>query len=145
LQGITGATGAGVIELVNSRNLSAAGSSLRVPVGNMIYTVSNNGAASVSVALEAASGSVLADVSKSSQYNATNVDATAYDSTTFTTTPTVIDAIVYNRSNERHITRIRAQDPATGLWNLYEVNLFTSAGGARTDVWVQEIETDMTY
>jgi hypothetical protein len=145
-QGIPGARGSGGGTVAaESANLSAAGRSVSVPVGSLTYKVSHNDAGSVKVELAAASGRVVADVNKFSQFNTNNIDAMAWDSTAFTTTPTVIDAIVYSRSNEHHVTRIRQQDPATGLWGLYEVNLFTSAGGTRTDVWVQEIATGLAY
>jgi hypothetical protein len=151
-QGVTGpqglpgpkGSGGGLGDVV-SANLSVPGRSLSAQAGSLIYKVSHNDAGSVRVELSASSGKVVADVNKFSQYNTNNIDATSWDNTTFTTTPTVIDAIVYNRSNEHHVTRIRQQDPATGQWNLYVVHLFTSAGGTRTDVWVQEIGTELTY
>jgi hypothetical protein len=133
------------IDGVTGADLSAAGSTMSIPVGNMVYTVSRQDANSVNVRLSAASGSVLADVKKFSQYNANTIDAASYDSTTFTTTPVTIDTVVYNDSNEFHVTRIRQQDPVTGLWSIYDVNLLTSANGARTNVWVQQIATGLTY
>jgi hypothetical protein len=145
-QGIPGPKGSGGgIAAVESAGLTASGRSMSVPVGNMVYKVTANDAASVKVELSAASGKVLADVNKFSQYNTNNIDAMAWDNTSFTTSPTLLDAIVYSRSNEHHVTRIRQQDPATGQWSLHEVHLFTSDGGARTNVWVQEIAEGLTF
>jgi hypothetical protein len=120
---------------VNSANLSTAGSSMSTQVGNLIYTVNNANNGAVSVQLSAASGTVLADVKKNAQFDAAGMDSASWDNTTFTTTPVTIDAQVFGRSNEYHITRIRQQDPATGLWNICDVNLFVSASGGRTNVW----------
>jgi hypothetical protein len=131
--------------VVYSANLSEPGSSINAAVGNMIYRVSYNNATSSTVQLSAASGNVLADVKKFSQYNANAVDSSSLDSTTFTTTPTTIDTMVYNNSNEFHTTRIRQQDPATGLWSIYDVNLLPSADGARTNVWVTPVATGLTF
>jgi hypothetical protein len=126
-------------------NLSTAGSSISVPVGNMTYTVSNLDASSVRVQLGATSGTVLADVKKTAQYDAGGTDASSWDNTVFTTTPTVIDSQVYARSNEMHVTRIRQQNPATGLWSIYDVHLFSSQNSGRTNVWVEPIATGLSF
>jgi hypothetical protein len=133
------------IEGVTGANLSEPGSTVDMRVGNMTYTVSNNNANSVRVQLAAASGSVVADVKKFSQYDNTTNDSSSWDSTTFTTTPTIIDTVVFDRSTELHTTRIRQQDPVTGLWSIYDVHLFASASGGRTNVWVQQIATGLAY
>jgi hypothetical protein len=129
---------------VYSANLAGAGSSMNVPVGNLIYTVSNYNAGASQVQLRAAAGTVPADVKKFSQFDTTQVDSSSWDNAAFTETPTVIDTMVYGRSNEFHVTRIRQQDPSTGLWSLYEVNLFSSASDARVNVWVKRIATGLT-
>jgi hypothetical protein len=130
---------------IRSANLSTAGSGMSVPVGNMTYTVNNAGAGQVQVLLSGTNGDILADVKKFAQYNATPVDSVNFDNTTFTTAPTVIDNIVYSNSNEYHVTWIRQQDPSTGLWNLYAVKLFASAGGSRTNVWVEQKGTGLSF
>jgi hypothetical protein len=133
------------VDGVYSSNLSVPGNVINARVGNLTYSVTNNDPTSVKVQLAANSGNVLADVKKFSQFDGAGMDSDSWDNTRFTTTPTVIDAVVYDRSSERHITRIRQQDPETGLWSVHEVSLFTSAGGARTNVWVQEIATGLSY
>jgi hypothetical protein len=130
---------------IYSSNLSIPGNVINAQVGNLTYSVTNSSANSVQVQLAANEGNVLADVKKFSQFDATGVDSGSYDNTRFTTTPTVIDTNAYDRSNEFHTTRIRQQDPVTGLWSVHEVMLFTSASGARTDVWVREIATGISY
>jgi hypothetical protein len=133
------------VENVRSANLGVPGSTVSTQVGNLTYTASYNDANSLRVQLSAASGAVLADVKKFSQYNATQVDSASYDNTTFTTAPTTIDTIVFDDSNEFHITRIRQLDPATGLWNLYDVHLYTSANGTRTNLWTVPVATGLRF
>jgi hypothetical protein len=129
-----------------SADLSIPGSSLSVRVGNIIYTISNLPKNDVvKVELKALSGSVSADVKRFAQFGATGIDSAHWDNTTITTTPLTIDETVLNSTNEYHVTRIRQQDPATGLWSVYAVYLFASGLGARTDVWVQQIGTERSY
>jgi hypothetical protein len=136
LRGITGFT---------SGNVSQPGSSESIQVGNLTYTVGYQANGSVNVRLNATSGTVNADIKKMSQYNNTSVDSTSWDNSTFTTAPVTIDTTVYADSNEYHVTRIRQRDPVTGLWRIDDVTLFTSANGARTDIWVNEIATGLSY
>lgn len=133
------------IDGIYSANLASPGSSLSVPVGNMTYTVNYQDAGSVRVQLGASSGTVLADVKKFAQYDGGGLNSASWDSTTFTSTPTLIDANVYNRSNESHVTTIRQRDPATGLWSVYAVHLFTSANSSRTNVWVEQIASGLSF
>ncbi|MDR1736195.1 MAG: hypothetical protein LBR85_04920 [Oscillospiraceae bacterium] len=129
-----------------SADVSVPGSSLSARVGNLIYTVSNLEKKDVvKVDIRAASGSVLADVKRFAQFGATGIDSAHWDNITFTATPFTIDETVLNTTNEFHTTRIRQQDPATGLWSVYDVHLFASNLGARTDIWVQQIGTGRTY
>ncbi len=130
---------------IESANLSVPGSELTTRVGNLDYTARYNAADSVSIQLRAVSENVLADVNKFAQYTPTGMNSASWDNTTFTTAPTTIDAVVYSRSNERHVTRIRQQDPATGLWSIHDVTLYSSANGARTNVWVAPIATDLAF
>ena len=53
--------------------------------------------------------------------------------------------LVYSQSQESHSMLIRQQDPATKLWLLCEIHSFISNGGARTSIWVQWSETDVSY
>lgn len=41
--------------------------------------------------------------------------------------------------------KIRQQDPATKLWSLCEIHSFISNGGARTSIWIQWSEVDISY
>lgn len=86
---------------------------------------------------------VLVDVKRSSQFESA-IEGAQWDDATLSTQLT-IDALVYNQSREQHRTLIRQQDPDTGLWSLCAVNLFSSGNAARVSVWVNWIETDVTY
>jgi len=61
------------------------------------------------------------------------------------TTRTPGDDAIYQNSREMHRAWIRIQNPASTLWSLYEVNLYPSANGARTTVWVNVIEEGVSY
>jgi hypothetical protein len=129
-----------------SADLSLPGSSMSAQAGNILYTVSNLPKSDVvKVELKTLSGTVLADVKRFAQFGATGIDSAHWDNTTITTTPLLIDETVLNSTNEFHMTRIRQQDPVTGLWSVYVVHLFASGLGKRTDVWVQQIGTERSY
>ena len=81
---------------------------------------------------------------RTSIYNGGAVEAQTFDSTTVSS-KTVLDDIVYSRSQETHTIKIRQQDPQTKLWSLCEVTTFISAGGARTSVWVRFYEYNVSY
>ena len=53
--------------------------------------------------------------------------------------------LIYSQSQESHSMLIRQQDPATKLWLLCEIHSFISNRGARTSIWVQWSETDVSY
>jgi hypothetical protein len=55
-----------------------------------------------------------------------------------------IDNGSYADSNENWTVWIRQQDQG-GLWSLHEVQLFSSANGARTTAWVSLIEENVDY
>jgi hypothetical protein len=130
---------------ITGANLQAPGSTTSIDIGNMKYIVSYQNGNSVKLELAAVSGSVTADVMKSSQFGNNGVDGTVLDNTVFTTTPTLIDTYVLDSSNEFHTTRIRQQDPATGLWSIYDVSLFPSANAARTNIWYKLIASGLSY
>ena len=60
-------------------------------------------------------------------------------------TRTVLDDLMYTQSQESHCLTIRQQNPITKLWSLCEIHSFSSNGGARTSVWVQWNEVDVSY
>lgn len=60
-------------------------------------------------------------------------------------TRTVLDDLMYSQSQESHTMLIRQQNPTTKLWSLCEIHSFASNGGARTSIWVQWTEVDVSY
>jgi len=142
--GATGPTGPSGMPTTYSANLSTAGTALTVPVGNMTYSITNTGG-TISETLAATSGTVVADVKSLSQYDGSGLNSTSFDNTTFTTTPTALDATIYKNSNEYLDTRIRQQDPTTGLWSIYEVATLVSDNGARVNTWVTPIATGLSF
>ena len=77
-------------------------------------------------------------------YNSGSVESQTFDNTTVSGR-IVLDDIVYSQSQETHSMKIRQQNPDTKLWSLCEIHSFISNGGARTSVWVQWREYDVTY
>jgi hypothetical protein len=133
------------VPVMYSANLSSSGSTLNIPVGNMTVRYNGLGNGNVSEQIMANSGTVTADVKKIAQYDTTAVDSSAMDDATFTATPTAVDTTIYGHSNEYHVTRIRQQDPATGLWSLYDVHLFASNGSTRVNAWVEQKAEGMSF
>ncbi len=56
-----------------------------------------------------------------------------------------LDDLMYTQSQESHCLTIRQQNPITKLWSLCEIHSFSSNDGARTSVWVQWNEVDVSY
>lgn len=131
---------------IHSANLKSSGSYLEVPVGNIIYRVESS-AIDLRVRLRAAEeeASIVVDIKKFAQYNATASDSGTNDNYTLTSNFLTIDSNSYYSSNEYHVTRIRQQDPETNLWSLCDVHLFASSGGARVDVWVEWKGEGLSY
>ncbi len=126
-------------ENVSGANLAATGSTVSAQVGNLNYTLTKNSAGYLDATLAATSGSVVADVAKST------VSGANYDSQTYTTAPKPVGAPVNPNPGEYYVMRVRQQDPATGLWSLHDVSVFASANGARTNIWVKEIASGLSY
>ena len=127
-------------------NLSATGSSLVIPVGNLLLTYQNTSSTTVriSIAPKDTAVPILADIRKTSIYNASAIDAQTFENTTISSR-TVLDDIVYSQSQETHSMKIRQQNPDTKLWSLCEISSFISNGGGRTSVLVEWIEYDVSY
>ena len=127
-------------------NLSAADSTLNIPLKNLILTYQRTAAttARITIAAKNTAVPVLTDMRRVTIYNSTSVESQTYNNTRVSTR-TVLDEIVYSDSQESHSMKIRQQDPETGLWSLCEIHTFISAGGARTSVWIQWSEIDVSY
>lgn len=99
----------------------------------------------ISIAPKDESIPVLTDMRRSSIYGSGAIEVQTFDNTTVSKKSTMLDSIVYSQSQEEHSMKIRQQDPATKLWSLCEIHSFISAGGARTSVWIQWSETNVSY
>ena len=127
-------------------NLSTAGSTLNIPLDNLIltYQYTSSSSARISIAAKDTSIPILTDMRRTSIYNSGFVESQTYDNTSVSAR-TILDDIIYTLSQETHIMQIRQQNPDTKLWSLCEIHTFISNGGARTSVWVQWYEVGVSY
>lgn len=127
-------------------DLSATGSTLNIPLRNLILTYQNTSTSSVRITVAAKDTSVpvLTDMRRVTIYNAASVESQTYNNTAVSTR-TILDDLVYSNSQESHSMKIRQQDPVTKLWSLCEIHTFLSGGGARSSIWIQWSEIDVSY
>ena len=127
-------------------NLSALNSTKDIALGSLILTIQNTSATSVRLSVRAANADapVLADIRRASIYNGGTVEAQTNDNVTVKNT-LVLDDLIYSQSQEMHWTRIRQQDPTSGLWSMCQVYTFISQGGARTSVCINWFYTGATF
>ncbi len=105
----------------------------------MTYQGTSSSAVRIAVAPKDTGTSVLIDMRRTSIYNASTIETQTLDNTTVSSR-TVIDEIVYNKSQVTHSIKLRQQDPVTKLWSLCEISSFISDSAARTSVRIQWIE-----
>ena len=110
---------------------------------NVVYRLQYLSATAVVASVKPLSIPVLTDIKRSAFYDGA-VEGQQWDNYTLSGT-LAVDAIVYNRSNEKHLTRIRQQDPETGLWSLCDVNMYSSKNGGRANIWVNWIEVNADF
>ena len=127
-------------------DLSASGSTLNIPLGSLILTYQNTSTSSVRISIAAKDTAVpvLTDMRRITIYNSTSIESQTYNNTTVSTR-TVLDDLVYSLSQESHSMKIRQQNPETKLWSLCEIHSFISNGAARTSIWIQWSEVDVSY
>lgn len=127
-------------------DLSATNSVLRIPLRNLILTYENTSTTAIRITIAAKDTAVpvLTDMRRTSIFNTSSVETQTYNNTNVSTR-TVLDEIVYSLSQETHVMVIRQQDPTTKLWSLCEIHSFISNGGARTSIWIQWSEIDVSY
>ena len=127
-------------------DLSVSGSTLNIPLGNLILTYQNTSTTSVRITIAAKDTTtpVLTDMRRISIYNGSSVESSTFNNT-MVSTRTVLDDLMYSNSQESHSMMIRQQDPVSKLWSLCEIHSFISGGGARSSVWVQWSEVDVDY
>lgn len=127
-------------------DLSASGSTLNIPLKNLILTYQNTSSTSIriSVAAKDPAVPVLTDMRRITIFNSTSIESQTFNNTSVSAR-LVLDDLVYSQSQESHSMKIRQQDPATKLWSLCEIHSFISNGGARTSIWIQWSEVDISY
>ena len=127
-------------------DLSATGSTLNIPLDNLILTYQNTSTTSVRISIAAKDTAVpvLTDMRRITIYNGSSVESQTYDNTSVSTR-TVLDDLMYTQSQESHSIMIRQQNPDTKLWSLCEIRSFISNRAARTSIWVQWSEVDVSY
>ena len=127
-------------------DLSATGSTLNIPLENLILTYQNTSSTSIRISIAAKNTAVpvLADIRRITIYNGSSVESQTLNNTTISTR-TVLDDLMYSESQESHSIKIRQQDPDTKLWSLCEIHTFSSNKGARTSVWIQWSEVGIRY
>lgn len=127
-------------------DLSASGSTLNIPLGSLILTYQNTSSSSIriSVAAKDTAAPVLTDIRRITIFNASSIESQTFNNTAVSTR-IVLDDLVYSQSQESHSMKIRQQDPVTKLWSLCEIRSFLSNGGARTSIWIQWSEINVSY
>lgn len=94
-------------------------------------TLQNTSATSLRFSLQPAvtGTSIVADIRRASIYDGASIDSQTNDNLTISGV-FVVDDLIYSQSQEMHWTRIRQQEPSTGLWSMCEIRIFSSRGGA---------------
>lgn len=115
-------------------NISTAGSVIAAPVGdtNLVLSLLYKDATHARLAMRTTSGTVTADVNRSS-IPAGASEGTAFDGRVFTTTFTDIDDTMYQASNDLSLVRIRVGDDE------YEAEAWVSGGGARATLKIRKV------
>lgn len=127
-------------------DLSASCSTLNIPLRDLVLTYQNTSTSAVRITVAAKDTTVpiLTDMRRTSIFNTTSIETQTYNNTSVSTR-TVLDEIVYSQSQESHSMLIRQQDPTTKLWSLCEIHSFISNGAARTSIWIQWSEINVSY
>lgn len=127
-------------------DLSTANSTLNIPLENLILTYQHVSSTSIRISLapKDTAAPVVVDVRRFTVFNTTSIETLTLNGTTISTR-TVLDDLMYSQSQESHTMLIRQQNPTTKLWSLCEIHSFASNGGARTSIWVQWTEVDVSY
>lgn len=135
----------GLIPMWSHSNLSVSGRILDIQIKNVHYILQYATSTNLSLYVRANRPDVRVDIRVGSVWGIAASDGSSIDDTILAQTNTLLDTIVYDNSNETHMTWIRQRDPDTGLWNMYEVRLYASANGARVSVGVCRVYNDVTF
>ena len=127
-------------------DLSASGSTLNIPLESLILTYQqiSTTALRITIAPKDTNAPVLTDIRRITIFNTSSIESLTLNNTLISTR-TILDDLMYTQSQESHRLTIRQQNPVTKLWSLCEIHSFSSNGGARTSVWVQWSEVDVSY
>lgn len=87
---------------------------------------------------------MLTDIRRITIFNTSSIESQTLNNAAVSTR-IVLDDLMYSQSQELHSIKIRQQDPGTKLWSLCEIRSFSSNGGARTSIWIQWSEVDVSY
>ncbi len=119
---------------------------MNIPLESLILTYQqiSTTALRITIAAKDTSAPVLTDIRRITIFNSSSVESLTLNNTTISTR-TVLDDLMYTQSQESHCLTIRQQNPIIKLWSLCEIHSFSSNGGARTSVWVQWNEVDVSY
>lgn len=140
----TGPTGpAGAALTVYNYNLSTSRSSETFTVGQINFVLSYSTSTALSLSVYASVASVPVDFRHTTIYGSGAFEVYQINNGTITSTPTVVDSLTFNTTEETNTTLLRQQDTNTGLWSLHSINILSSAGGLRTTVWIEQIYTDV--
>lgn len=139
--GIDGKDGAaGLSPRIYHADLSKVGNQIDIILDGIRAQYIYRDTTSISFNIHSASANnVIVDLKRATQYGGAAVEGSSLDNFTVTPSYQSVDTIIYNDSSEMHRTWIRTQDPTTKLWNLFQVDLFVSNKGARTDIVVYQI------
>lgn len=118
-------------------NVSTSGSSvtLSLPAVNVNLTFTYSSSATETAALSTISGSATVNWTRSAIYGTSGSASSTGDGVSLSTSPSTIDATVYNQSNEQW--KLNIMNPTTRA--VYEVNAMLSNNGANTILWARRI------
>ena len=127
-------------------DLSAADSTLNIPLKDLILTYQRASASAlrISIVPKNTAAPVLVDLRRTTIYDGSTIETQTLNGSSISAS-IAIDGTVYTNSQETHNMRIRQQDPVTKLWSMCEINSFLSAGGARCSIRIQWSEYDVAY
>lgn len=93
-------------------DLSASGSTLNIPLKNLILTYQNTSSTSVQISAAAKNvdAPVLTDIRRITVFNTSSIESPTLNNTTVSTR-IVLDDLIYSQSQESHSMKIRQQDP----------------------------------
>lgn len=128
---------------VTNGNTSTSGSSIELTLMNVIYSIQYASTTASRLYIRPAGTALRVDVKRATQYD-TAAEGEQWDNYNLTGSLS-LDGIIYNRSNESHKTRIRQQNPVTGLWSLCDVDMFDSANGGRVTLTVTWYEVNVDF